>query len=286
MSWTLTLQHCPTNVCHAHPASVDFGSDGTRRTGSFVGQEHDYPSHLDLTLTVTDARGAKDTKTVRLDPKTIRLRLESDPPGRPLTLNDTSGTTAIEREVIVGARNSIGAAATDGAYRFVGWSDGGERARTYVAPGSDTTLVARYDETPLPPTTQPTPPIIPIIPIVPRSPDRTPPQLSLMIKAKQPALRTGEVRLSARCPREACTVSTDSSLSWRALRSAVRLRGTRTSLASGRTAELKLKLSSSVLKSARKAFDGKRSVVMRLALTAKDAAGNTTRDKRTIKLTR
>ena len=39
--------------------------------GSFVAPDHEFPSHLELTLTVTDSGGKTGTDSVRLDPDTV-----------------------------------------------------------------------------------------------------------------------------------------------------------------------------------------------------------------------
>jgi hypothetical protein len=46
LSWSLVLQHCPSN-CHQHP--IETFPDGA--SGSFTAPDHDYPSYLELTLT-------------------------------------------------------------------------------------------------------------------------------------------------------------------------------------------------------------------------------------------
>ena len=76
LTWKLVLHHCPS-TCHAHNIQT-FSSTST---GSFVAPAHDYPSHLELQLTATDARGLKNTTSVQLDPRTTTLTLESQPSG-------------------------------------------------------------------------------------------------------------------------------------------------------------------------------------------------------------
>ena len=52
-----------------------------RGVGSFVAPDHEYPSYLELRMTATDARGLMTTVTRRIDPRTVRLTLESSPAG-------------------------------------------------------------------------------------------------------------------------------------------------------------------------------------------------------------
>ena len=76
LSWTLVLNHCPSN-CHAHTLQSFAGVSG----GSFAGPDHEYPSYLELQLTATDSAGLTDTQSIRLDPRTVELSLRSSPSG-------------------------------------------------------------------------------------------------------------------------------------------------------------------------------------------------------------
>jgi hypothetical protein len=76
LSWQLELQHCPRAGCHVHPIQTWTGV----ASGSFVAPDHEYPSHLELRLTATDA-GLATTVTRVLEPRTSGLRVASDPPG-------------------------------------------------------------------------------------------------------------------------------------------------------------------------------------------------------------
>jgi hypothetical protein len=49
LSWTLLVQHCPSN-CHSHTIQSWNGV----ASGSFNAPDHEYPSHLELRLTATD----------------------------------------------------------------------------------------------------------------------------------------------------------------------------------------------------------------------------------------
>ena len=67
------MHHCfdETN-CHALPLQSYAG----QATGSFTAPDHEYPSHLELRLTATDAGGLTDTESIRLDPRTVVLTFE------------------------------------------------------------------------------------------------------------------------------------------------------------------------------------------------------------------
>ena len=87
-SWDIVLQHCPSN-CHPHTVQTLSGA----KSGSFVAPDHEYPSYLELRLTVTDAGGLTNTKTLRLDPRTVELSFQSSPPGLQLVVGGSSSTT-------------------------------------------------------------------------------------------------------------------------------------------------------------------------------------------------
>lgn len=144
LDWRVALQHCPSN-CHEHEVQTVAGDD----SGSLPGPDHEYPSYLELRLTATDSGGLTDTRTVRLDPKTVTLKLRSNPSGLTLSFNGSSPnpTTPFDRTVIQGSLNGVAAPTpqTLGAftYDFASWSDGLARIHSIVA-NADTTLTATF----------------------------------------------------------------------------------------------------------------------------------------------
>jgi hypothetical protein len=103
LTWQLTLWHCPSN-CHTHGVQEFAGA-----SGSFTAPDHEYPSYLELTLTATDSGGLTDTKTLRLDPKTVALTFQTTPAGLKVTVNGTQTKATFTRTVIVGSTNTISA---------------------------------------------------------------------------------------------------------------------------------------------------------------------------------
>ena len=142
LSWSLILEHCPSN-CHTHSIQSWTGV----ASGSFQAPDHDYPSDLLLTLTATDSAGTPVSTSVKLDPKTVVLSFASSPTGLQLTHNSTVATTPFTRTVIQGSANSISAAASQTlgsqSYTFQSWSDAGARVHTVTADTS-MTLTATY----------------------------------------------------------------------------------------------------------------------------------------------
>jgi uncharacterized repeat protein (TIGR01451 family) len=146
LSWTLVLQHCPA-TCHTHTIQSFNGV----ASGSFVTPDHDYPSYLELRLTATDSSGLQDTKTVRLDPRTVALKFESSPSGLQLVVGSSGSTTPFSRQVIIGSNNSVTAAnqSLGGiSYVFSTWSDAGAQSHQIIAPVTKATYTAAF--TPVP----------------------------------------------------------------------------------------------------------------------------------------
>jgi len=137
LSWSLVMQHCPSN-CHTHPVQDYPGV----ASGSFVTFDHEYPSYLELRLTATDSQGRTNTKTLRLDPRTVNVTLSSKPTGRTLTFNASSAVAPFTRTVIMGSINSISAPSPQQAgnrtWTWRSWSDGGAQTHNIVASATGT----------------------------------------------------------------------------------------------------------------------------------------------------
>ncbi|MFD0468328.1 LamG-like jellyroll fold domain-containing protein [Nonomuraea thailandensis] len=145
MTWTLIMHHCP-GACHEHEITRYTGA-----SGSFQAPDHEYPSHLELRLTVTDQHGLTDTKSVLLQPKTVNLTFRTDPPGLQLGFNQEQTVAPFTRTVIVGSSNSITAPSPQGEHAFDSWSDGGAATHNLVAPATATTYTAAYEAVQTPP---------------------------------------------------------------------------------------------------------------------------------------
>jgi PKD repeat protein len=143
LTWSLVLQHCPSN-CHAHPIQDFVGVS----SGSFVAPDHQYPSYLELWLTATDSGGRTDTEVVRLDPQTVTLTFQTIPGGLELTVNGVLTKATFSRTVIVGSANTVSAPDPQNkgkkSYNFQSWSDGGAQTHNIVAPATATTYTARF----------------------------------------------------------------------------------------------------------------------------------------------
>ncbi|MFO0701018.1 MAG: PQQ-dependent sugar dehydrogenase [Nitrospira sp.] len=151
--WELIMHHCPSN-CHTH--SVQSFSGIT--TGSFSAPDHEYPSHLELKLTVTDAEGLTDTKSVMLNPQTVALTFNSIPSQLQLVVGDIQSPTPFTTNVILGSAQSLSAVTPQALgstnYKFVSWSDGGTQSHNITANAAKTytaTYEATSDPVPSPP---------------------------------------------------------------------------------------------------------------------------------------
>ena len=134
----------PSDVCHTHNLTTFPGVS----SGSFQAPDHEYPSHLLLTVTVTDSGGLTDSRTVQLNPKSVALSFASAPSGATVTVNGNNHTTPYSETFIQGSRVTITAAPTTGSgstvAAFASWSDGGARSHEISAPATPTTYTATY----------------------------------------------------------------------------------------------------------------------------------------------
>lgn len=144
-AWEILLHHCysPTN-CHIHPL-ID--TDGVK-SGTFNAPDHEYPSYLEIQLTVTDSGGLQDSTTIQFYPETVDLSFESEPPGITMGLNSITTVTPFTQTVIIGSSNAVDTPAMveiDGiTYTFDEWSDESERSHTIVAGEDSATYTATY----------------------------------------------------------------------------------------------------------------------------------------------
>jgi glucose/arabinose dehydrogenase len=151
LSWSVLIHHCPGGVCHIHPLQTFTGV----ASGSFEAPDHEYPSFLELRLTVTDANGLSATKSVNLDPQTVDLSFDSDPTGMTLTAGLASEVAPFTTTFIVGSAVSLDApdqSLSGTEYELSSWSDGGARTHTVTAPSGPTTYTATFVKKNHPPT--------------------------------------------------------------------------------------------------------------------------------------
>jgi glucose/arabinose dehydrogenase len=143
--WKTRLLHCPS-ACHAHPLRVFPAVD----SGSIVAPDHDYPAHIEISLTATDSRGLTDTDSIVVDPRAVGLDIASDPPGVELSAGDLEQAAPFRLDAIQGSNILLSAPRTatlDGTeYTWSRWSDGGDRVHSVTATGP-ATYTAVYEPT-------------------------------------------------------------------------------------------------------------------------------------------
>ena len=142
-TWSLSIGHCPA-VCHTHPLQSWTGT----RSGSFTTPDHEYPSTLLLSVTVTDDQGLTDTENITLTAKSVDMTFASNPTGAALTVAGADVSAPHQQTFIQGSGFNVTAPATrqvgGETYTFSSWSDGGALSHAVVAPTSATTLTANY----------------------------------------------------------------------------------------------------------------------------------------------
>ncbi|HEX2765622.1 MAG TPA: PQQ-dependent sugar dehydrogenase, partial [Candidatus Limnocylindria bacterium] len=141
-TWQLVMEHCPA-ACHDHVIGTWSGV----KSGTFEAPDHEYPSHLSLRLHVEDGDGASDDTEIALQPKTVTVNVQSDPPGITLSSGWVSDEAPFAMTVIRGSAIQLTApaGATIGGFPFTfeSWSDGGGRSHT-ITPLTSTTVTATF----------------------------------------------------------------------------------------------------------------------------------------------
>jgi glucose/arabinose dehydrogenase len=166
--WKTRLYHCPS-LCHAHPLQVFPAVAG----GSLLAPDHDYPSHIEISLTATDDRGLAGTTSVSVYPRPVDLAIGSDPPGLELSAGLLSQPAPFVLRVIEDSNVTLAAPATatlaGQTYAWSRWSDGGARVHTVLA-GEPASYTAVYAP---PPGPSPSPPVAPRSRLLKHPPKRT-----------------------------------------------------------------------------------------------------------------
>jgi myo-inositol-hexaphosphate 3-phosphohydrolase/glucose/arabinose dehydrogenase/lysophospholipase L1-like esterase len=157
MSWRVLLHHCdydnPTD-CHQH---VEYQVSGVD-TDSVLGPVHEYPSFLEIELTVTEpgTNGLSDTTSVTIQPDIVTVTMATVPPGLELLFTTDQRPTPFTREAIVDGPVTISALSPQEmggtTYVFDSWSDTGTATHNVTIPSTDVTYTATYVAVPPPPT--------------------------------------------------------------------------------------------------------------------------------------
>jgi glucose/arabinose dehydrogenase len=210
LTWRVLLHHND----HLHDLGTFTGADSQFTTRV----DHGADSYYEITLKATDSSRLATTKTVKIYPVTVNLAIDSTPEGAPISFGLSGATTPFSTLGAVGQLATVSAADTfsvDGeSYRFVSWSDRGDRVHDIVVPASDRTMLAVYEPVPPPtppppppPTTSPPPKSTSPLPSVPATPPSPADTTHIEISARKLRLgrhRTVKVRLRCVRPRHSC----------------------------------------------------------------------------------
>jgi glucose/arabinose dehydrogenase len=188
-NWHVRLAHCPggPESCHKHPLQTVSGLS----SGSFTAPDHDYPSYLEVTANAIDKRGLSASETVTIQPRTVELEIDSDPPGIGLTAALVAGPTPFALTAIEGSEVVLSAprsAQLEGrSYEWESWSDGGDRVHS-VSADEAASYAATYSEVVAPPPEpEPPPEVSDQPPALEPPPDVVAPRTRLL---RRPARRT------------------------------------------------------------------------------------------------
>ncbi len=140
--WAVLIHHCPAG-CHTHTLITKSNT----KSWSFDAPDHEYPSFLEVRLTVTDSDGTSASTSVELQPRTSTLHLASVPTGVPLSAGNNTDPAPWTATLIRKGSTSISGPLTrtigGDRYRFSTWNDSHKRARD-ITVSSDKNLTATY----------------------------------------------------------------------------------------------------------------------------------------------
>ena len=140
--WALIIHHCPAG-CHTH--TIITKSD--TKSWTFNAPDHEYPSWLEVRLTVTDSNGTSASTSVTLQPRTATLHLTSVPSGVPLSVGNNTDTAPWTATLIRDGSTSLSGPLTRSIagqrYRFSTWNDSHKRVRD-ITLSSNKSLTATY----------------------------------------------------------------------------------------------------------------------------------------------
>lgn len=153
--WVTRMAHCPDpafpDACHVHPLQTFSGI----RHAEFTAPQHEYPSYIEIVLRVSDKRGLSGTASLKLQPQTVDVALQSVPAGIPILAGSENAATPFSVTAIDGSEIQITAPPTAEVagkkYAWQSWSDGGAIGHSILAEGSPS-FTAVYAEVAGPPT--------------------------------------------------------------------------------------------------------------------------------------
>jgi glucose/arabinose dehydrogenase len=140
LHWEIRFHHAD----HWHPFLNDLPGSPQAFVTFAIGETAADVSYR-IILRATDSSGLTGEASLFILPRTVTLRLETDPPGLQLTLDGQPVTTPAQVPGVVGIVRTLGAPSPQGANTFAGWSDAGAQVHTIATPASDTTYTGFFD---------------------------------------------------------------------------------------------------------------------------------------------
>jgi glucose/arabinose dehydrogenase len=268
LQWTLTMMHGTCPACHPHQIQTWSGADG-----SFTAPDHEFPSHLVLSLKATDSGGLSRTVERELQPRLATVRVETTPAGVPVRLLDRGDVPSPQQvtvfdgaKVTLGVPPSVRVGSEDWA--LAGWSDGATAAQRVVEAHGAMVLRARY--------AAPGGPALPAV-----QTDRTGPRVAVTPPRRRPATR---VVLAVACTDEPCRIRVAARLEVGGRERSLRARARW--LKAGARIRLGFDLDRRARSLAARGLAAGRRARVRFAVTATDAHGNATTRRLSVRLRR
>src|SRR4029077_1810356 len=108
--------------CHVHPLVNFIGA-----SGDISAPDHDAPTWLHITASVTDSGGQTDSASVDVYPQTSAVTVATSPTGLPVSMGSVSGPGPLALTMVVGSTRDVKATTPavigEKTYAFVSWSD-------------------------------------------------------------------------------------------------------------------------------------------------------------------
>ena len=149
-SWTIVFHH----EGHIHPVA---GPITNTKTGVFPipASGHDFSGNTsyEISLTVTDSSGLKNTASAFVFPQKVNLTFDTIPSGLVVEINGISRLTPFVLDDAVNFQDTINAPnQTSGGtfYAFASWSDGGAQSHGIVVPSVGQSYVATFQSAGMP----------------------------------------------------------------------------------------------------------------------------------------
>jgi glucose/arabinose dehydrogenase len=143
LDWNVKLVH----GSHVHVAGSFHGQTSIQFTAQ---DDHDSDSYYEVSLTATDEDGLSATAMVEIRPQLAPLRVDSVPPGAPVSYAGSPFTAPVALSSSVGFQAVVSAAdrfeRLGRSYEFTGWADGEPRLRVLRIPAGGAELTALYRE--------------------------------------------------------------------------------------------------------------------------------------------